>query len=80
MAVPSLITAFTLAASLEYAGRENGGRGLFGWWAKLPYLDRERWLFPYLFVGLILFFFGGITGIVNASYNVNNVVHNTAWA
>jgi len=79
VAVPSLITAFTLAASLEYAGRENGGRGLFGWWAKLPYLDRERWLFPYLFVGLILFFFGGITGIVNASYNVNNVVHNTAW-
>jgi cytochrome c oxidase subunit 1 len=79
VALPSLITAFTLAASLEYAGRENGGRGLFGWWAKLPYLDRERWLFPYLFAGLVLFFFGGITGIVNTSYSVNNVVHNTAW-
>jgi len=79
VAVPSLITAFTVAASLEYAGRANGGRGLFGWWAKLPYLDRERWLFAYLFVGLVLFFFGGITGIVNASYSMNNVVHNTAW-
>ncbi len=79
VALPSLITAFTLAASLEYAARQNGGSGLFGWWAKLPYLDRERWLFAYLFVGLVLFFFGGITGIVNASYSVNNVVHNTAW-
>jgi cytochrome c oxidase subunit 1 len=27
----------------------------------------------------VLFFFGGITGIVNASVTMNNVVHNTAW-
>ena len=27
----------------------------------------------------ILFMFGGIGGITNASYNVNLVVHNTAW-
>jgi cytochrome c oxidase subunit 1 len=79
VALPSLVTAFTLAASLEYASRERGGSGLFGWWRKLPYFDRERWLFGYLFAGLVLFFFGGITGIVNASYGVNNVVHNTSW-
>jgi len=36
-------------------------------------------MFAYLFVGLILFFFGGITGIVNASVQMNNVVHNTTW-
>jgi len=77
--VPSLVTAFTLSASLEYGARNNGGTGLFGWWKKLPYFNRERWLFPYLFCGLVIFIFGGITGIINASYAMNNVVHNTAW-
>ena len=77
--IPSLLTAFTMAASLEFAARQKGGTGLFAWWKKLPYFDREVWLFPYLFCGLLIFLFGGITGIVNASYSVNNVVHNTAW-
>jgi cytochrome c oxidase subunit 1 len=27
----------------------------------------------------ILFFFGGIGGLTNASYNINLVIHNTAW-
>jgi cytochrome c oxidase subunit 1 len=79
VAIPSFVTAFTLAASMEYGARQRGGSGLFGWWTKLPYLDRERWMFGYLFAGLFLFIFGGITGIVNASYNLDNVVHNTAW-
>ncbi len=77
--IPSLLTAFTLAASLEYGARRRGGKGLFGWWNKLPYFNPENWLFPYLFCGLLIFLFGGITGIVNASYSMNNVVHNTAW-
>ena len=79
VAIPSLLTAFTLAASLEYAARRRGGEGLFSWWNKLPYFNPEDWLFPYLFCGLVIFIFGGITGIVNASYSMNNVVHNTAW-
>ncbi len=79
VALPSLITAFTIAASLEYAGRKNGGTGLFGWMAKLPWFDANRWLVPYLLVGLIIFIFGGISGIVNASYNLNLLVHNTSW-
>ena len=77
--IPSLLTAFTLAASLEYAAHQRGGKGLFGWWNKLPYFNAEVWLFPYLFCGLLIFIFGGITGIINASYSMNNVVHNTAW-
>jgi cytochrome c oxidase subunit 1 len=77
--IPSLLTAFTLAASLEYAAHQRGGKGLFAWWNKLPYFNPEVWLFPYLFCGLLIFIFGGITGIVNASYSMNNVVHNTAW-
>jgi cytochrome c oxidase subunit 1 len=28
---------------------------------------------------MILFAFGGIGGLVNASYNLDLVVHNTAW-
>lgn len=79
VAIPSFMTAFNVAASLEYAGRSNGGNGLFGWWKKLPYFDTSKYLFAYLFAGLMLFFIGGITGIVNASYNLNSVVHNTAW-
>lgn len=79
VALPSLITAFTLAASLEYAGRKRGGKGLFGWMFRLPYFERERWFFSYLICGLVIFLLGGISGIVNASYQMNTAVHNTAW-
>ena len=79
VAMPSFITAFTIAASLEYAGRLRGSKGLFGWMNKLPYLDAKNYLFSYMICGLILFIFGGLTGIVNASYQLNSVVHNTAW-
>jgi cytochrome c oxidase subunit I len=79
VAIPSFVTAFTLAASMEYGGREQGGRGLMGWWGKLPYIDKDRWLFSYLFAGLVIFIFGGATGVINASYNLDNVVHNTSW-
>jgi cytochrome c oxidase subunit I len=79
VAIPSFVTAFTLAASMEYGGRERGGRGLMGWWTKLPYIDKDRWLFSYLFAGLVIFIFGGATGVINASYNLDNVVHNTSW-
>ena len=79
VSIPSFITAFTIAASLEHAGRLRGAKGLFGWMVKLPYLDTNRYLFAYLICGLILFIFGGLTGMVNASYQLNNVVHNTSW-
>jgi len=79
VALPSFITAFTIAASLEYAGRKRGAKGLFGWMAKLPYWDKNNFLFAYLICGLILFIFGGATGIVNASYSLNSIVHNTDW-
>jgi cytochrome c oxidase subunit 1 len=73
---PSLLTAFNLAASLEYAGKSNGGSGLFGWWTRLPYGDP---VFACFISAMVLFIFGGISGIVNASYNVNMVVHNTSF-
>lgn len=79
VAIPSFITAFTLAASLEYAGKKRGSKGWLGWMGRLPYFDTKNYLFAYFICGLILFIFGGLTGIVNSSYQLNTVVHNTAW-
>ncbi|RLJ71286.1 cytochrome c oxidase subunit 1 [Hydrogenivirga caldilitoris] len=84
VALPSLITAFTVAASLEYSAKAEDPsvkNSKFYWWMRLPYLrlEGDKWLLSYLFAGLVLFFFGGITGIVNASYNLNLAVHNTAY-
>jgi cytochrome c oxidase subunit 1 len=74
--VPSLMTAFTLAASLELAGRARGGRGLLAWIGRLPWGEPT---FAPLALAMILFAFGGFSGLVNASYNLNAVVHNTVW-
>lgn len=79
VALPSFITAFTVAASLEHGAWMRGARGWFQWMRKLPYLDKDVPLFGYLICGLILFVFGGLTGIVNSSYSLNAMVHNTAW-
>lgn len=76
VAFPSLLTAFTVIASLEHAGRQRGGQGLVGWIRKLPWGDPS--VSAQLLAG-ILFIFGGIGGIVNASYNINLAVHNTTW-
>lgn len=79
VAIPSFLTAFTVAASLEYAGRRRGAKGLWGWMAKLPWVDASQPLFAYSIAGLLIFIFGGLTGIVNASYNVNQTIHNTGY-
>ena len=76
VAFPSLITAFTVVASLEIAGRARGGRGLLGWIGRLPWGDPA---FAAIALSMILFALGGTSGIVNASYSLNMVVHNTAW-
>ena len=73
---PSLLTAFTVIASLEMGGKARGGTGLFGWLRKLPWDEPS---FTAQTLAMVLFAFGGISGLVNASYNINLVVHNTAW-
>jgi cytochrome c oxidase subunit 1 len=76
VAVPTLLTGFTVLASLEGAGRLRGGKGLFGWlWA----LD---WREPMVVAGMMALFMliaGGFGGMVNASYQMNSLVHNTQW-
>lgn len=73
---PSLLTAFTVIASLELGGRARGGSGLFGWIWKLPWKDPS---FAAQGLAIVAFAFGGIGGIINASYSVDLVVHDTLW-
>lgn len=75
VAVPTLLTVFNIAASMEIAGRLRGGRGLFGWIAALPW-DRPMVLATGL--SFVMLFFGG-GGLVNMGYGLNALVHNTSW-
>jgi len=72
--VPSLITAFSIIATFELAGRAKGGKGLFGWLTKLPWKDAR---FFAAFAGMVMFIPGGAGGIINSSYQLNQMVHNT---
>lgn len=74
--IPSLLTAFSLFASFEARGRELGGKGVFGWLKQLPWGD-ARFFVPFL--GMLVFIPGGAGGIVNASYQMNQLIHNTIW-
>ncbi len=73
---PSFITAFTIVASLEVAGRLKGAKGLFNWIRELPWGDP---FFDSVVLAMLLFTFGGFGGAVNAAYSMNAMVHNTAW-
>ena len=73
---PSFVTAFTIIASLEVAGRARGATGLFNWIGKLPWGDP---LVASVLLAMLLFAFGGFGGAINASYGMNAMVHNTAW-
>lgn len=73
---PSLVTAFTVIASLELAGRARGGTGRFGWLRVLPWTDP---FFAGVALAMITFALGGFGGAVNAAYAMNAMIHNTAW-
>ncbi len=73
---PSLVTAFTVIASLENAGRARGGQGLFGWIGALPWRDP---FFAGVALSMVTFALGGFGGAINAAYAMNAMVHNTAW-
>ena len=73
---PSFVTAFTIIASLEVAGRMKGAKGLFNWIGELPWSDP---FFAAVALAMISFAFGGFGGAINAAYAMNTMVHNTAW-
>lgn len=74
--IPSMMTAFSMFATFEITGRKKGYGGLFGWLKHLPWKD-VRFLAP--FIGMLAFIPGGAGGIINASYQMNTIVHNTIW-
>ncbi|CAM3892604.1 b(o/a)3-type cytochrome-c oxidase subunit 1 [Mesobacillus zeae] len=74
--IPSLMTAFSLFATFESYGRSKGATGLFGWVKVLPWED-ARFTVP--FIGMLSFIPAGAGGIINASHQLNQVVHNTIW-
>ena len=73
---PSLVTAFTVIASLEYAGRARGGTGLFGWITRLPVarplLRQRRTLDDHLRARRI-------RRRHQRRLRMNAMIHNTAW-
>lgn len=74
--IPSLMTAFAMFATFESYGRSKGATGLFGWLRTLPWGD-ARFFAP--FVGMVFFIPAGTGGIINASHQLDQVVHNTIW-
>jgi cytochrome c oxidase subunit 1 len=76
VALPTLLTVFSISASLEIAGRHRGGRGLLGWIGTLP------WSEPMVLavgLSLVMLGFGGFGGLINMSYAMNSMIHNTSW-
>jgi cytochrome c oxidase subunit 1 len=74
--LPTLLTVFSICASLEIAGRARGGRGLLGWIRVLP------WQEPMVLavaLSLVMLGLGGFGGLINMSYAMNSMIHNTSW-
>jgi cytochrome c oxidase subunit I len=74
--IPSLMTAFSLFATFEMYGLSTGAIGLFGWFKTLPWGDAR---FSVPFIGMAAFIPAGAGGLINASNQMNQVIHNTIW-
>src|SRR6202051_2962472 len=74
--LPTLLTVFSTCASLEIAGRVRGGRGLFGW---IPALPWDEPMVLAVALSLVMLGFGGFGGLINMSYAMNAMIHNTSW-
>ncbi|SDK46520.1 cytochrome c oxidase subunit 1 [Natronorubrum texcoconense] len=74
--LPSLLTAFTVVASMEHGARQRGGEGYFGWLKALPWRDP---VFTGMALAGLMFAAAGFSGMINAGMNINYLVHNTFW-
>jgi cytochrome c oxidase subunit 1 len=74
--IPSFMTAFAIFASFEIAARRAGVRGFLATIRFLPWRDP---VFAGPALAMLLFIPGGFGGIVNASYSMDVLVHNTMW-
>jgi len=76
VALPTLLTVFTITASVEIAARLRGGHGAFGWVRALPWGNSMMLAVTF---GFIMLGLGGAGGLINMSYQLNQSVHNTQW-
>jgi cytochrome c oxidase subunit 1 len=76
VALPTLLTVFSICASLEIAGRVRGGRGLLGW---IPALPWDEPMILAVGLSLVMLGLGGFGGLINMSYAMNAMIHNTSW-
>ena len=76
VSIPTLLTVFTIVASVEIAARLRGGRGALGWVKALPWDNPMMLAVTFAFVMLG---FGGAGGLINMSYQLNESIHNTQW-
>lgn len=74
--LPSLLTAFTVVASIEHGARQRGGSGYVRWLGALPWKDPA---FTGMALAGLMFAAAGFSGMVNAGMNINYLVHNTFW-
>jgi cytochrome c oxidase subunit 1 len=74
--IPTLLTVFTICASVEIAARRRGGTGPFGWLRALPWNNPAMLGLAFSFVMLG---FGGAGGLINMSYQLDSTIHNTQW-
>jgi cytochrome c oxidase subunit 1 len=74
--LPTLLTVFSICASMEIAGRHRGGRGLLGW---IPALPWDEPMVLAVGLSLIMLGLGGFGGLINMSYAMNAMIHNTSW-
>ena len=74
--LPSLLTAFTVVASVEHGARQRGGTGRLNWLRSLPWDDPA---FTGMALAGLMFAAGGFSGMVNAGMNINYLIHNTIW-
>lgn len=72
----SMIHGYTVPASFEVAQRRKGfTKGIFGWFAKLPWKDPG---FSAILMSIVIFgFIGGITGVTLGTEQINIIAHNT---
>jgi cytochrome c oxidase subunit 1 len=76
VALPTLLTVFTICASVEIAARARGGKGIFGWLKVLPWRNPMMLAVTFSF---IMLGFGGAGGLINMSYQLDASIHNTQW-
>jgi cytochrome c oxidase subunit 1 len=74
--IPTLLTVFTICASVEIAARLRGGNGVLGWLSALPWKNPVMLALAFSFVMLG---FGGAGGLINMSYQLDSTIHNTQW-